>query len=92
MSKHEVLLYLNEPFDHARVFAVIAVLGFISSIFFILKGGKLLPPRHHKIVSQVLLGLWVLGPPLWFFYEYFYYFPSYGNMAEGAGFGKLKDA
>lgn len=91
MERNNVPLYLREPFPHAPIFAVVAVVGFIASIVFILKG-CILFPNSHQTVSQVLVALWVLGPPLWFFYEYFYYFPSYGNMAEGAGFEKLKAA
>lgn len=82
-------LYASEPLPHAQIFAVVAVVGFVASLLFVAKGERF---ARHKTISQVLLGLWVLGPPLWFFYEHFYYFPTYGNMAEGAGFEKLKAA
>ena len=38
------------------------------------------------------IAAWVLGPPLWFFYEHFCFFPQYGNFVEGAGYEKLKAA
>jgi hypothetical protein len=85
----DVALYACEPFPHAPFFAILAVVGFISTLAFVAFGEK---RKHHRSVSQLLLALWVLGPPLWFFYEHFYYFPAYGNMADGAGFEKLKAA
>lgn len=88
-ASHDVPLYLNAPFPHAGFFAAVAVLGFIVSVIFMLKGEK---TEKNKAICQFLLALWVLGPPLWFFYEHFYYFPAYGNMDEAAGFGKLKAA
>lgn len=86
----DVPLYGSEPFPHAPIFAVVAVLGFIVSVAFILKGQRF--SKKHHFISQVLLGLWVLGPPLWFFYEHFYCFPKYGNMAGGANFEQLRAA
>lgn len=89
MTTADAPLYVNEPFAHAQVFAVAAVVLFFASLFVVIWGGRW---KHQKTISQVLLALLVLGPPLWFFGEFFYYFPAYGSMAEGAGFEKLKGA
>ncbi|RYY90108.1 MAG: hypothetical protein EOO15_03885 [Chitinophagaceae bacterium] len=85
----DVPLYAHEPLQHAQIFAAVAVIGFIFTVVYLLRSKG--EPRQ-KTISQVLLALWVLGPPLWFFYEHFYYFPTFGNMADGAGFEKLKAA
>ena len=82
-------LYVSEPIPHAAIFAAVAVLGFFFTAFVLLRNSS---GNRQKNLAQVLLALWVLGPPLWFFYEHFYYFPTFGNMAEGAGFDKLKAA
>lgn len=82
-------LYVTEPLPHAELFAGVAVIGFAVTLLFVARGQTY---SFHRKLSQVLLALWVLGPPLWFFYEFFYYFPTYGNMAEGAGYEKLKGA
>lgn len=85
----DVPLYVNEPLHHAQIFAAVAVIGFVFTVVYLLRSKN---APSQKTISQVLLTLWVLGPPLWFFYEHFYYFPSFGNMADGAGFEKLKAA
>lgn len=73
----------------AAIFAVVALVGFACTILFILKGTRF---RHHKTISQVLLALYVLRPPFWFFYEHFCYFPTYGNFEGGANTAALKSA
>jgi hypothetical protein len=77
-------LYLGKHY-HAVLFAILGVVGFIASAWLILRGGN-----NYKRLSQIILSIWSVGPPLWFFYEYFYHFPKYGN-AE-AGFDGLKAA
>nr|WP_315183785.1 hypothetical protein [uncultured Albidiferax sp.] len=82
-------LYVGEPIPHAAIFAAVAIFGFFYTVFVLLQDSG---SNRHKSWAQVLVALWVLGPPLWFFYEHFYYFPAFGNMSEGAGFEKLKAA
>lgn len=89
MNNPPPLLYVEEPFRHAEIFAIVALVGFACTIVFILMGTKF---SHHKTISQLLLAMWVLGPPFWFFYEHLYYFPTYGNWKGGANMGKLKSA
>jgi len=88
MADLTVSLYGDEPFPHAFIFAGIFFLGFIASFWFIKKSDN--ANARAQTISQILLFLWVVGPPVWFFIEYFFYFPAYGNPA--AGFEKLKSA
>ena len=80
-------LYL-EKLRHGELFAVLGVVGFIVNLVILFAGGGFLEGKVHKIVSSFTVGAWVLLPPLWFFYEFFYYFPKHGNPA--AGFERLK--
>jgi hypothetical protein len=88
----DVPLYGTEPVPHAIIFFVVFFVGFIASFLFIKKIDKSAKKERQKTISQYLLFLWVVGPPVWFFIEYFFYFPAYGNMADCAGFEKLKGA
>jgi len=81
-------LYLDGPI-HAPILAAIAILGFAGTLVYLARKSR---ANEDRTIAQILLALWVLGPPLWFFFEHFYYFPAFGNMAEGAGFEKLKAA
>lgn len=71
-------LYLD-PTIHVEVFATIAVAGSISSLAFMLLSST--ESTRAKQISQILLAMWILGPPLWFFYEHFFFFPAHGNPA-----------
>lgn len=33
----------------------------------------------HKTCKEILYAIWVLGPPIWFFIEYFYLFRQHGK-------------
>lgn len=33
----------------------------------------------HKTRKEILYAIWVLGPPIWFFIEYFYLFRQHGK-------------
>jgi hypothetical protein len=35
------------------------------------------PHKPSKIVQAVLLGVWVLAPPIWFWYEYYFLYSNY---------------
>ena len=37
--------------------------------------------KLSKIVQAGLLGFWVLAPPIWFWYEYFFLYSSYAPVA-----------
>lgn len=75
---------------HAGLFAVLAVVAFFATALLILEGDQHFSGTAHKRLSQVAVAFWSVGPPLWFFFEYFYYFPKYGNST--AGFAGLKAA
>ena len=80
-------LYLD-PTIHVEVFATLAVVGSIASLAFMLMSKPESTLAKH--ISQLLLALWILGPPLWFFYEHFFFFPAHGNPV--LGFTGLKGA
>ncbi|AKU23012.1 hypothetical protein MJ904_08100 [Massilia sp. MB5] len=80
-------LYLGKRY-HAELFAVLGVLGFLVNMLILFAGGVYLDKESYKLVSSLTVSAWVLLPPLWFFYEFFYYFPKHGNPA--AGFDRLK--
>ena len=80
-------LYLGKRY-HAQLFALLGVIGFVVNLMILFVAGSLMTKLEHKILSSFSVSTWVLLPPLWFFYEYFYYFPKYGNPS--AGFERLK--
>jgi hypothetical protein len=79
-----------EKHYHAGLFAALAIVGFVATVLLIEVGAAYLSSSVHKRASQLALSVWSVGPPLWFFFEYFYYFPKFGN--EKAGFTGLKTA
>lgn len=36
-------------------------------------------PSAHRTCKEILYAIWVLGPPIWFFIEYFYLFRQHGK-------------
>ncbi len=72
-----------------KVLGLLAIIGFAASVWFILSGRDN-PTPTYKLLCQIIGALWVLGPPLWFFYEHFYYFPKHGN--SDADFAQLKSS
>jgi hypothetical protein len=36
-------------------------------------------PSAHRTCKESLYAIWVLGPPIWFFFEYFYLFRQHGK-------------
>ena len=72
-------LYQTSTF-HVEIFATIAIVGSIFSLVFMLKSKTESARARH--VSQILLAMRILGPPLWFFYEHFFFFPAHGNPAR----------
>ena len=82
-------LYLEKK-NHPQLFAVLGIVGFVANIAILFFGSQECDKSSHKLISQIAIGAWVLLPPLWFFYEYFYFFPAHGNPA--AGFERLKGA
>lgn len=76
MAVERKRLYLEKSY-HAGLFAVFGTILFIATV--------LLINGDHKVLSQIAVALWTVGPPLWFFFEYFYHFPKYGNPEAGDG-------
>lgn len=74
-------LYVETTY-HVEIFVTLAALGVFVALLSIFKG--------WKIATQISVALFILGPPTWFFYEYFYFFPAHGN--DLAGWDKLKSA
>ena len=60
-----------------RSLALVAIIGFPLSIWFILAFKTDPIVTWYKLSCQAIGALWVLGPPLWFFFEHFYYFPQH---------------
>lgn len=82
-------LYSSSKY-HPLLFGTLFVIGFLATSAVIFFGNSYFSCTVHKRLSQIVLALWGVGPPLWFFFEYFYYFPKHGNPT--AGFSSLKDA
>lgn len=80
-------LYTSKP-RHGQLFAALGFIGFCANLAVLFLGQNQVDKETHKLLSQLTIGTWVLLPPLWFFYEFFYYFPANGNPL--AGFERLK--
>ncbi|HEX7158675.1 MAG TPA: hypothetical protein VF214_06660 [Edaphobacter sp.] len=61
------------------------VMGFVASGFMVVSilfgiwfgFGKGFDPRDWaKVAQAVVLGIWVIAPPIWFWYEYFFLYPD----------------
>ena len=87
MKIHVEPLYPDRRY-HGVLFGALGVVGFVANLLILFFGGEHLNTPTHKLVAQIAIGAWVLLPPLWFFYEFFYYFPENGNPE--AGFERLK--
>lgn len=62
--------------DLIKGLAIIGILGFAASVAFLLLG------KSCSQYSAWAIGIgifWALAPPIWFFFEYFYYFPKHGK-------------
>jgi hypothetical protein len=79
-------LYLNAD-AFMNFLLPLAILGFAMSVWFVLQG-KGFAGTSYTAICRTIGAVWALGPPLWFFYEYFHYFPAHGN--PDAGFEQLK--
>jgi hypothetical protein len=75
---------------HAGLFAVLGIIAFGASVLFLYTGLGISDTKVKKDLSQCLLAVWTLGPPIWFFYEYFHYFPKHRN--PDVGYDALKAA
>ena len=79
-------LYENKY--HGQLFGVLGIVGFGANLLILFFGDQQLERSAWKLTSQIAIGAWVLLPALWFFYEFFYFFPKHGNSK--AGFERLK--
>ncbi|MDB5968826.1 MAG: hypothetical protein JWQ90_1276 [Hydrocarboniphaga sp.] len=70
------------------VFGSLAVIVFLGCAWFI--GNPKFRGNRAKNLALLMLGLWALGPPIWFFYEHFFHFPAHGNPE--AGYAALEGA
>jgi len=86
MAVQKKPLYLNNG-SFLNYGAPLVILGYLLSLWFIARG-QLVTESNHAWISELIGALWVLGPPLWFYFEQLHYFPRYGNPE--AGFGQLK--
>jgi hypothetical protein len=68
---------------HAGLFAILGILAFGASVLFLYTGLGISDKELKKNISQCILATWALGPPIWFFYEYFHYFPEHRNQDVG---------
>src|SRR5688572_25987191 len=74
--------------NHGPLFAALGVVGFVANLLVLFLGKEVFGDDRWKLFSQFSLGAWVLLPALWFFYEYFYFFPKHAK--EGATYEQLK--
>jgi hypothetical protein len=60
-------------------------MGWTAAVFLVISVGVCFwgfgqgfdPHKLSKIAQAILLGLWVLAPPIWFWYEYFFLYSTY---------------
>ena len=86
MAVEKKPLYLNNG-SFMNFMAPLLILGYLLSLWFI-ASGKLVTEGNYALICKLIGALWVLGPPLWFFFEQVHYFPRHGN--PDAGFAQLK--
>jgi hypothetical protein len=79
-------LYVNNG-SFMNYGAPLVILGYLLSLWFIARG-QLVTENNHVWISELIGALWVLGPPLWFYFEQVHYFPHHGHPE--ADFGQLK--
>jgi len=81
-------LYLKSGVLTQKLFSYLPLIlcgCFIASCFFILK-----EKNNNELICTILVSIWIILQPMWFFYEHFYHFPKNGNPA--AGWDRLKEA
>jgi hypothetical protein len=88
MAVHLEKLYLNGR--HQPTLLWLGALSVATTFVVFILGDRLFDQEVHRFLAQIVLALWALAPPSWFFYEYFWHFPKHGN--PNAGFEKLKAA
>jgi hypothetical protein len=86
MAVEKKPLYLNNG-SFMNYGAPLVILGYLLSLWFIARG-KLVTEGNYGWISELIGALWVLGPPLWFYFEQVHYFPRHGN--PDADLGQLK--
>ena len=86
MAVEKKPLYLNNG-SFMNFMAPLVILGYLLSLWFI-ASGKLVTEGNYALICKLIGALWLLGPPLWFFFEQVHYFPRHGNA--DAGFAQLK--
>lgn len=74
-------LYLNSD-GYFNFIAPMAILGFLTSVWFV-QFGRMAAPDAYAGLAKAIGALWVLGPPLWMWYEHYHYFPRHGNPEVG---------
>jgi hypothetical protein len=86
MAVHKKALYLNNG-SFMNYGAPLVILGYLLSLWFIARG-QLVTQGNHGWISELIGALWVLGPPLWFYFEQVHYFPRHAHPE--ADFVQLK--
>jgi hypothetical protein len=86
MAVEKKPLYLNNG-SFMNFMAPLVILGYLLSLWFIARG-RLVTEGNYSLLCQWIGALWLLGPPLWFYFEQVLYFPRHGNPE--AGFTQLK--
>ena len=90
------LCTLGECDDYIRVVAVIAVAAAAASLYIALRLRDSLTGRSpnsqwwHRPLAYWLIGMWVLVPPIWFFFEFEFLHPL--AHSDGDEFTRLKHA
>lgn len=87
MAVNREHLYLGGKDVFVRRVGILTVLGFVASVLYVVLADG---TAYYSTLCTLIGGVWVLGPPLWFYYEYVHYFPAHGNSK--AGYSALKDA
>ncbi|MCB2182167.1 MAG: hypothetical protein KQH63_09095 [Desulfobulbaceae bacterium] len=78
-------LYTDSAGKVVTVVGVLTVIGFVLSVTYIVLGTSW---AYYSSISKILGAVWVLGPPVWFWFEHNYFFPR--NAHAEATFSDLK--
>ena len=76
MNPNRIKIYADEKRRRTVNFiAIFAIIGAVISLFFAAFG----PGKDAICIHAAVYAFWVIGPPLWFFFEYFYFFDNWHN-------------
>ncbi|MCE9611365.1 MAG: hypothetical protein K8R23_14310 [Chthoniobacter sp.] len=71
------------PIAWAWILGITSAAVFVATLVFAFRwqGIALATPRQKKW-AKAALAIWLVGPPVWFWFEYFWVFKDYGDFAQ----------